>query len=108
MPYNNDVNNNINNNQVTDIIIEASSYMDNSDFYTALNLINKGLSLSPNNYELNFMSTLCYEQNKEIEKAYYRYCLAIYLATRDVGDISDDTTLIKKSLIVCVKIPMLI
>jgi tetratricopeptide (TPR) repeat protein len=97
---NNNQNNNQSNNEqvLTDIILKASSYMDNSSFDSALNTIQNGLSISPDNYELIFMSALCYEQINEIEAAYYRYRLAIYLSARDTGDSSDDTALIKNEL----------
>lgn len=76
---NNNQNNNQSNNEqvLTDIILKASSYMDNSSFDSALNTIQNGLSISPDNYELIFMSALCYEQINEIEAAYYRYRLDI-------------------------------
>lgn len=97
---NNNQNNNQSNNEqvLTDIILKASSYMDNSSFDSALNTIQNGISISPDNYELIFMSALCYEQINEIEAAYYRYRLAIYLSARDTGDSSDDTALIKNEL----------
>ena len=61
-------------------ILSASDKMDNGDFEAAKEQINETLLIDNNNYELTFMLALCYEQTGNIEKAYYTYKLAMFLA----------------------------
>ena len=61
-------------------ILSASDKMDNGEFEAAIKQINETLLMDNNNYELTFMLALCYEQTGNIEKAYYTYKLAMYLA----------------------------
>ncbi len=71
---------NININQINKNILSASEKMEKCDFSSAVEQINKTLQIDKNNYELIFMLALCYEQMGNIEKSYYTYKLAIYLA----------------------------
>ena len=71
---------NININQINKNILSASDKMDNGDFEAAIKQINETLLIDNNNYELTFMLALCYEQTGNVEKAYYTYKLAMYLA----------------------------
>ena len=67
-------------NQINKNILSASDKMDNGDFETAIKQINETLLMDNNNYELTFMLALGYEQTGNIEKAYYTYKLAMFLA----------------------------
>ena len=71
---------NISINQINKNILSASDKMDNGDFEAAIKQINETLLIDNNNYELTFMLALCYEQTGNVEKAYYTYKLAMYLA----------------------------
>lgn len=70
------------NNNITNIIITASTYMDNEQYDKAIKDISLGISYDPDNYELIFMEALCKEKLGFIEYAYYDYRLAIYLAKK--------------------------
>ena len=47
------------NNNITNIIITASTYMDNEQYDKAIKDISLGISYDPDNYELIFMEALC-------------------------------------------------
>ena len=66
---------------ITELILQASSLMTNSDYTKALSLIHEGLLLDNNNYELIFMNALCEEQLGHTEDAYYLYKLALFTVT---------------------------
>ena len=65
---------------INSIILQASSFMDNAKYNKALDLINNGINLDKNNYELIFMKALCLVQLGYIEDAYYLYKLAIFIS----------------------------
>ena len=50
------------NNNITNIIITASTYMDNEQYDKAIKDISLGISYDPDNYELIFMEALCKEK----------------------------------------------
>lgn len=85
------------NNNITNIIITASTYMDNEQYDKAIKDISLGISYDPDNYELIFMEALCKEKLGFIEYAYYDYRLAIYLAKKSpITSSNNDLTIIQE------------
>lgn len=80
---------------INETIIQASSLMNNNKYNEANELIDTGITLDCNNYELLFMKALYLEHIGCIEDAYYIYRLAIFIAANSNPD---DTTTIQNEL----------